>query len=70
VIDIPNFALPDGIKENPYKLMFHLGLLLPCLTLEQKELFFVFSLACLSGHGQRAYAGVQDLRTCQDNKDI
>ena len=48
--------------------MFHLEL--PCLRVEQKELFFVFSLACLSGHGQRAYAGAQDLRTCLDNKGI
>jgi hypothetical protein len=60
--------LLDGTEESPYKLMFHLGL--PYLRLEQKELFFVFSLACLSGHGQRAYAGAQDLRTCLDNMDI
>ena len=43
---------------------------LPCLRLDQKELFFVFSLAFLSGNGQRAYAGAQDLRICLDNKGI
>ena len=63
-----NYATPDGAEESSYELMFHLEL--PCLRREQKELFFVFSLVCLSGHGQRAYAAVQDLRTCQDNKDI
>ena len=68
ISDIQQKVLPDGTEESPYKLMFHRGL--PCLRLEQKELFFFFSLACLSGHGQRAYAGAQDLRTCLDNRGI
>lgn len=40
------------------------------LILEQKGLFSVFSLACLNGHGQRAYAAGQDLQICQDNMGI
>jgi hypothetical protein len=64
---MPYFAWSDGTEKSPYKLTFHRGL--PCMRLEQKELFFVFSLASLSGHVQRAYAGGQDLRTSLNNKD-
>ena len=55
-------------RESQYKLMFEPRL--PCLSLERKVLSFVALPACRSGRGQRAYADVQDLRTCLYNKGI